>query len=58
MGNVELRAGDSVKINAIIMPWGSQESDYSGEEPDANVRRVRENTLLPLLRQPQMSVVG
>ena len=50
IGNVELKAGDSVKINAIIMPWGSQESDYSGEEPDANVRRVRENTLLfPLL---------
>jgi len=44
--DVEFKAGDSIVINAIIMPWGSQESDYSGDEPDFNVREVRRNTLL------------
>ena len=46
LDEVTFKAGDTISINAIIMPWGSQESDYSGDEPDANVRRVRENTLL------------
>jgi hypothetical protein len=32
------------------MPWGSQESDYSGDEPDFNVREVRRNTLLDPLK--------
>lgn len=46
LGEVTLKAGDSFTVNAIIMPWGSQESDYSGTAPDKNVRDVRENTLL------------
>ena len=47
---VTLKAGDTFTINAILMPWGSQESDYSGEEPDFNVREVRRNTLLSPLK--------
>jgi hypothetical protein len=43
---VTLKAGDSFTINAIIMPWGSQDTDYTSEAPDINVRRVRENTLI------------
>ena len=46
LGDVTLKAGDVMTINAILMPWGSQESDYSGDAPDKNVRDVRENTLL------------
>ena len=46
LGEVTFKKGDTIKINAMLMPWGSQELDYSGSEPDANVRRVRENTLL------------
>ena len=46
LGEVTLKAGDSFSINAIIMPWGSQLSDYSGDAPDKNVRDVRENSLL------------
>ncbi|MBQ8408301.1 MAG: hypothetical protein IJY39_05495 [Clostridia bacterium] len=50
LGKVTFKAGDTIKINAILMPWGSQELDYSGSEPDANVRKVRENTLLNPLK--------
>ena len=46
LGEVNLKAGDSFTINAILMPWGSQLSDYSGNAPDKNVRDVRENSLL------------
>ena len=44
LGKVTLKAGDTIKINCIIMPWGSQESDYTLE--DKNVRDVRESCLL------------
>lgn len=50
LGEVTFKKGDTITINAIIMPWGSHELDYSGTEPDANVRRVRENTLLNPLK--------
>ena len=50
LGEVTFKKGDTIQINAILMPWGSQELDYSGAEPDANVRRVRENTLLNPLK--------
>ena len=50
LGKVSLKAGDSFTINAILMPWGSQLSDYSGEEPDKNVRDVRKNSLLDPFR--------
>ena len=43
---VDLKAGDSFTINAILLPWGSQESDYSGDAPDKNVRDVRQNSLI------------
>ena len=45
---IKLKKGDKIVINAIIMPWGSEETDYSGEAyaPDQNVRDVRENTLI------------
>lgn len=48
LDEVELKAGDHFTINAIVMPWGSQESVYDSDEfaPDWNVRAVRENSLL------------
>ena len=42
---VSLKAGDSFTIYAIIMPWQYYDV-YDAQEPDKNVRRVRENTLL------------
>ena len=42
--DVTLKAGDYISINAILMPWGSHESDYT--DGDVNVRNVRENSLL------------
>ena len=46
--HLELKKGDKITIYAILMPWGSEESDYSGTSyaPDQNVLDVRENTLL------------
>ena len=46
--SVTLKAGDSFTINAILLPWGSQESIYDSKEfaGDQNVRDVREYTLL------------
>ncbi len=46
---VELKKGDTFTINAIIMPWQCYE-EYDEVEPDKNVRRVRENTLLDPLK--------
>jgi len=49
LGEVTLKKGDKLSINAILLPWGSQESIYdgsNGKAPDQNVRDVRENTLL------------
>ncbi len=50
LGEVTLKKGDTISINAILLPWGSQESDYSGSAPDKNVRDVRTNTLLNPLK--------
>lgn len=50
LGEVTFKKGDTITVNAILLPWGSQESDYSGEEPDGNVREVRRNTLLNPLK--------
>ncbi|MBR2334771.1 MAG: hypothetical protein IKA62_00930 [Clostridia bacterium] len=46
--NVKFKKGDSITIHAILVPWGSQNSDYSGTDyaPDQNVRDIRENTLI------------
>ncbi len=43
---VTLKKGDSFKINAILLPWGSQASEYPEDAPDSNVRNVRNDTLL------------
>ena len=47
LGKVSFKKGDRIAINAIIMPWGSQESDYSGKlfAPDKNVRNVRQSII-------------
>ena len=45
LGETTLKAGDSFTINAIVMPWGDENLDYS-VVGDKNVRDVRENTLL------------
>ncbi len=50
LDEVTLKAGDKFTINCILLPWGSQESDYSGSAPDKNVREVRENSLLDPLK--------
>ena len=46
IGKLTLRAGDTIEINAIIMPWGSHVTDYTSAAPDKNVRDVRENSLI------------
>lgn len=43
---VTFKKGDKFTINAIIMPWGSQLSDYSSATPDKNVLDVRQNSLI------------
>jgi hypothetical protein len=46
---VTLKKGDIITIEAILMPWGSQESVYdgsNGKAPDENVRAVRENSII------------
>lgn len=57
LDSVTFKRGDYIKFNAVIMPWGSQESDYSGKEsaPDQNIRDVRENTLLDAARVTPMA---
>ena len=51
--DVTLKKGDSIKINCILMPWGSQETIYdgsNGKAPDQNVLDVRENSIFNPLR--------
>ena len=53
LGNVTLKAGDKFTINAIVTPWGSQDSVYDGSNglaPDQNVIDMRENTCLNPLK--------
>ena len=51
LGEVTLKKGDTFTINAILLPWGSQEMDGKYDEvQDSNVRAVRENTLLNPLK--------
>ena len=42
---VTLKKGDKFTINAIIMPWGSQETNYNVKNPDKNVLDVRKYNL-------------
>ena len=47
LDSVTLKEGDTFTINAILLPWGSQELDGLYDTyKDKNVRQVRENTLL------------
>ena len=52
LDEVTFKAGDTFTINAIVMPWGSQASVYDSETlaPDWNVRAVRENSLLNIVK--------
>ncbi len=43
---ITFKKGDTIKLNMILMPWGSEELDYTVAEPDKLVRVARENTLL------------
>ncbi len=53
LGEITFKKGDTIKLNMILMPWGSEELDYTVAEPDKNVRVARENTLLdPLTITP------
>ena len=56
LGDVTFKAGDTVSLDIILMPWGSEQSDYSGNiyAPDQNVRDARENTVLnPIVITPE-----
>ncbi len=48
LGKVTLKKGDTFTIKAIIMPWGSQESDYTLH--DKNVTDVRADSILNPLK--------
>ena len=52
IGDITFHAGDTISIDLILVPWGSEQSDYSGTvyAPDQNVRDLRENTLLNPIR--------
>ncbi len=45
LGEVTLKKGDTFTINAILMPWGSQETNYNLRNPDKNVLDVRKYNL-------------
>ena len=45
LGVVTLKKGDKFTINAILMPWGSQETNYNLKNPDKNVLDVRKYNL-------------
>ncbi len=47
---IVFKAGDTITLNMILMPWGSEQTDYTSSEPDKNVRVARENTLLNPLK--------
>ena len=52
-GALTLKKGDKITINAILMPWGSQETIYdgsNGKAPDQNVLDVRQNSVKNPLR--------
>ena len=53
LGEVTLKAGDTFSIDAILLPWGSQESIYdgsNGKAPDQNVLNVRADSILDPLK--------
>ena len=50
LGEVTLKKGDKITIHAIIMPWGSQETDYTAAQPDINVLNVRQDSIIDPLK--------
>ena len=50
LGEVTLKKGDKITIHAIIMPWGSQETDYNAAQPDINVLNVRQDSIIDPLK--------
>ena len=50
LGEVTLKKGDTFTIHAIIMPWGSQETDYTAAHPDMNVLNVRQDSIIDPLK--------
>lgn len=50
LGEITLKKGDTFTIHAIIMPWGSQETDYTADHPDVNVLNVRQNSIIDPLK--------
>lgn len=45
LGDITLRTGDTVRIDMILLPWGSPES-----KDDSNVRKVREDSVLSAIK--------
>ena len=43
---LNFKKGDKISLNMILVPWGSQLSDYDREDADWNIRNIRENSLL------------
>lgn len=55
LDKLTFNAGDTISLNIILIPWGSEESDYSGTTyaPDQNIRDVREDSLVnPVVLKP------
>ena len=50
LAEVTLKKGDHFTIHAIIMPWGSQETDYTAAQPDQNVLNVRQDSIIDPLK--------
>ena len=47
-GNLAVKEGDTISINIILIPWGSEQTDYSGKNypADQNIRDVREDSIV------------
>lgn len=51
LGETALKAGDSLTINGILLPWGSQAMEGTYDQiQDQNVRDVREDSILNPLK--------
>lgn len=56
LGDVTFKAGDRIYLDLILVPWGSEETDYSNTlyPVDQNIRDVRQNTLVnPIVATPE-----
>ena len=50
LGEVTLKKGDKFTIHAIIMPWGSEVTNYTVDHPDVNVLNVRQDSIIDPLK--------